>query len=180
MDAANLMQILTAMASPSAVTTLQFYGLVFLLGSFTVASLSDIKRMAAQKEFAEVWVAFALLAFCYDFIRLGETEIVVFAAKWVMIMLFAVLSWKYFGMILSLSEMDLAAACAAMSLLNPMYIAAYYLLLVLFKIMLRPILGRFGDGIGMPFLPVVLIATGIMLFAARASDIITLITGMKG
>jgi len=177
MDAANLIQILTAMASPSAVTSIQFYGLVFLLGSFTVASLSDLKRMAAQKEFAEVWVAFCFLAFCYDFIRLGETEPVIFAAKWAMILLFAVLSWKYLGIILSLSEMDLAAACAAMSLLNPLYIAGYYVLLVLFKIILRPILGRFGDGIAMPFLPVVLIATGIMLFAARLADIITFLKG---
>ena len=41
------------------------YGLFFLLGSFTVASLSDLRRMSAQSEFLHVWVlaAVALAAF---------------------------------------------------------------------------------------------------------------------
>jgi len=146
----------------------QFYGFLFLLGSFTVASLSDLKRMAAQKEFAEVWVLFTLVFLGYDFYRLSGIPLAVFAVKWSMIIVFAVFSWRFFGIILSLSEMDLTAACAAMALMNPIYILAYYVLLVFLRILLKPILGRFGDGISMPFLPVILTATTLILLISRA------------
>ena len=33
-------------------------GLAFLLGSFTVATLSDLRRLSAQREFVEVWWLF--------------------------------------------------------------------------------------------------------------------------
>ena len=46
---------LTTSLTTVADITLQTYGLVFLLGSLTVASLSDLRRLAAQKDFAEVW-----------------------------------------------------------------------------------------------------------------------------
>jgi hypothetical protein len=149
------------------VEQLQFYGFLFLLGSFTVASLSDLKRMAAQKEFAEVWVLFALVFLGYDFYRLASIPIEVFIAKWSMIIIFAVFSWRFFGVILSLSEMDLTAACAAMALMNPVYILGYYITLVFLKIIFRPILNRFGDGISMPFLPVILMATTLILLIAK-------------
>lgn len=155
----------------SQVSEIQLYGLVFLLGSFTVASLSDVKRMAAQREFSEVWLAFTAMAFAYDFYRLsGGIQIGVFTAKWSMILLFALFSWRYFGIILSLSEMDITAACAAMSLLTPLYLAFYYLLLVLTNVLLKPLLGRFGDGISTPFLPVVLAATVITLTAVKVAS----------
>ena len=54
----------------SPYTAVQLYGLVFLIGSLTVASLSDLRRMAAQKDFAEVWVVFTAAFFAYDFYRL--------------------------------------------------------------------------------------------------------------
>jgi len=37
-----------------ALSTFQLYGLIFLLGSFTVATLSDLKRMSAQRELLEI------------------------------------------------------------------------------------------------------------------------------
>lgn len=149
-------------------SNIQFYGFLFLLGSFTVASLSDLKRMAAQKEFAEVWLLFTLAVFVYDFYRLsGEVYLSVFVVKWSIIGLFALFSWKYFGVILSLSEMDLTAACAVMSLLNPLFILTYYLLLVFIKLLLKPFLNKFGDGISTPFMPVILAATVAILFTVR-------------
>jgi len=149
------------------VDQLQFYGFLFLLGSFTVASLSDLKRMAAQKEFAEVWVLFTLVFLGYDFYKLSSMPIEAFIVKWSMIIIFAIFSWKYFGVVLSLSEMDLTAACAAMALMNPALIAAYYIALIFFKILLKPILNNFGDDISIPFLPVILTATTAVLLLAR-------------
>jgi hypothetical protein len=171
MDAQTLIAAAHGLLFPAAVTGMQFYGLVFLLGSFTVASLSDIKRMAAQKEFAEVWLVFTSLAFTYDFYRLsGGVSIGVFALKWSMIPAFALLSWRYFGIMLSLSEMDITAACAAMSLLTPAYIILYYLLLVSMKFLAKPLLSHFGDGLSTPFLPVVLAATLAVIAAVKAAS----------
>ncbi|MFH1126185.1 MAG: hypothetical protein V1703_03590, partial [Candidatus Altiarchaeota archaeon] len=90
MDLQSLYVLASDIMSSTSVGNLQFYGFLFLLGSFTVASLSDLKRMAAQKEFAEVWLLFTLAAFLYDFYRLsGSAYIDVFAVKWVMIGIFA-------------------------------------------------------------------------------------------
>src|SRR5262249_38676771 len=37
---------------------MQQFGLAFLLGSFTVATWSDLKRLSAQREFVEIWLLF--------------------------------------------------------------------------------------------------------------------------
>lgn len=176
MDAQTLTATVHGLLFPAAVSGIRLYGLVFLLGSFTVASLSDVKRMAAQKEFAEVWLLFTALAFVYDFYRLsGGIAVGVFIAKWSMMLVFALLSWRYFGIILSLSEMDITAACAAMSLLTPGYIILYYLLLVFMNVLTKLILSRFGDGISTPFLPVVLTATVAILAVVKAAPTLTAI-----
>jgi len=173
MDVQTVMQQVFELASYTPANSLQFYGFLFLLGSFTVASLSDIKRMAAQKEFAEVWLVFIAAVFLYDFYRISEIHVGFFAVKWLSIGLFALLSWRYIGLVLSLSQMDVTAACAVMSLLSPLLIVVYYFLLVFFNILLKPILKRFGDGISMPFMPVVFAATVVMLMIARLPDVLT-------
>ena len=38
----------------------QQFGLAFLLGSFAVATWSDLKRLSAQREFVEIWILFLL------------------------------------------------------------------------------------------------------------------------
>jgi len=168
MDAQSIAGFLAQIFSFQELATLQFYGFLFLMGSLTVASLSDLKRMAAQREFAEVWLLFSLAAFAYDFLRLsGGLQPNVFFVKWLMIGLFALVSWRYFGFILSLSEMDLTAACAALSLLSPLLMVAYYLLLLSLNLLMKPFLKRFGDGISIPFLPVILAASLAVLLVAR-------------
>ena len=168
----DVQTFLTALTSMEQISDLHFYGLLFLLGSFTVASLSDLKRMAAQKEFAEIWILFTMVFFGYDFYRLsGEMPLTLFMVKWTLIMLFALFSWKLFGFILSLSFMDLAAACAVMSLLNPQFILTYYVILLLSNLLLKPFLRKSGDRISIPFMPVILISTIIILVPVRLVDL---------
>jgi hypothetical protein len=45
---------------------MQQFGLAFLLGSFTVATWSDLKRLCAQREFVEIWLLFALAMLGHD------------------------------------------------------------------------------------------------------------------
>src|SRR5437667_5749334 len=44
----------------------QQFGLAFLLGSFAVATWSDLKYLAAQREFLEVWLFFLGCVLIYD------------------------------------------------------------------------------------------------------------------
>ena len=45
---------------------IQLHALVFLLGSLSVSALSDIRRLAAQADFSEVWIGFAAAMFAVD------------------------------------------------------------------------------------------------------------------
>ncbi len=56
-----------------ALSQFQLYGLIFLLGSFSVATLSDLKTMTAQREFMEVWILFILAFLAYD-VYIGYTH----------------------------------------------------------------------------------------------------------
>ena len=108
-------------------TTAQIYGLFFLLGTFTVASLSDFKRLSAQQEFFEVWLGFVVIMFLYDTYTKNDPNIL--ALKWILIAGFAVLSSRKIGKIFSLAKADVAAISAAAALLNPFYIVIYYIIL---------------------------------------------------
>ncbi|MFH0861205.1 MAG: hypothetical protein V1921_08380 [Candidatus Altiarchaeota archaeon] len=143
---------------------IQILGLVFLLGSLTVAALSDIRRMSAQRDFAEVWAAYTLVVLLYDAVTYsGEMMVIV---KWLMIVAFFVIVTKFLGNRVSLSIMDLAAVAAVSSMLSPQLILAYYVILLFSKELLNPLLRKFGDGGAVPFLPVVWLSTvGIAILA---------------
>jgi hypothetical protein len=136
---------------------LQLYGLVFLLGSLTVAALSDLRRMAAQRDFAEVWGVFAAAALFYDTLLLYGTEPFWVGLKWVLVVLFVLLALK--ERVLNVSLMDVAAVSAVASLLDAKTIVVFYAAILVFRALLRPVLSRFGEGGAMPFLPVVLFSS---------------------
>lgn len=139
---------------------IQLYGLIFLMGSFTVASLSDLRRMAAQKDFAEVWALFTLILFSYDIYLLGSVSLLLL--KWSLILAFVLVAVRMSNRV-SISIMDIAAICAAISLLDPLQIITYFVILIVIKGLTSPILRRFGEGDSYPFLPVVWITTAILL-----------------
>ncbi len=47
----------------------QQLGLAFLLGSFAVATWSDLKYLAAQREFLEVWLVFLVVVLIHDAVQ---------------------------------------------------------------------------------------------------------------
>lgn len=137
----------------------QQFGIAFLLGSFTVATLSDIKHLAAQREFLEVWLLFllAVLVFeAYD-VHAGKRAGEAMALKWGLIALLSLLSLRRVGVLFRLAPGDVAALAAAASLLAPTPILVLYgLAKVLDWVAQRLIVP--GRPV-YPFMPVVSLAT---------------------
>ena len=145
----------------------QQFGLAFLLGSFTVATWSDLKRLSAQREFVEIWLLFvlAILAFdAYHFNR-GEAEpsALSVGVKWGLIALLSLLSLRRVGVLFALAPADVAALAAAASLLPPLHVILFYALAKLLTLGFGPVLGR-GRPVW-PFMPVVSLATLAILAA---------------
>jgi len=131
----------------------QLYGLVFLLGSLSVAALSDLRRMAAQRDFAEVWGVFTLAALAYDVYTLADVDPTMLALKWALIAGFVLITLK--EQALNIALMDAMAVVAVASLLAPLEVLGFYALVLVFRLLLAPILSVFGDAGAKPFLPVV-------------------------
>ncbi len=106
----------------------QQLGLAFLLGSFAVATLSDLKHRSAQREFLEVWLLFLLgvLGFeIYD-LHAERTALSAFVVKWGLIAVLSLLSCRQVGVLFRLARGDVAALAAAASLLTPTPILILY------------------------------------------------------
>src|SRR5204862_3605100 len=72
----------------------QQFGLAFLLGSFAVATLSDLKRLSAQREFLEIWLLFSVAILLFDGYHAYYAPVwpAGLIAKWVLIAIFSILS----------------------------------------------------------------------------------------
>ena len=142
----------------------QQFGLAFLLGSFSVATWSDLKRLSAQREFVEIWLLFiaAILAFDVYHAYQGEASTPIVGIKWGLIALFSILSVKWVGWLFALAPADVAALAAAASLLPPVHIVLFYVVAKLLALLLGPLLAR-GRPVW-PFMPVVSLAT-LAIFA---------------
>jgi len=151
-------------------TPIQIYGLVFLLGSFTVSSLSDFRRMAAQKDFAEVWILFTLGGFIYDIIIMSNTSPLGLLIKWGFILFFAVVASNP-KLYLRLSIMDVAAIAALFSMLNLIELGLAAILLAVLNEVMTPLLKHYGQGAAYPFLPVVWLVN-LIIIILEASGLI--------
>jgi hypothetical protein len=147
----------------------QQLGLAFLLGSFAVATWSDLKRLSAQREFLEIWLAFLAGMVAFDVYEVRVSARVpwqVAALKWGLIALFSLFSFERLPLpyrLFRLAPADVAALAAAASLLNPVPIVLYYLAAKLLGKLLGPVLRR---GKYFPFMPVVSLATvGVLAVA---------------
>ena len=94
---------------------IQLYALAFLLGSFSVATLSDIKRMSAQSEFVSVWAIIAIGLFVIDVYLVGTDKLAwdIFGLKWILIVVFSLLSHERVGVYFHLATGDVVAMMAA-------------------------------------------------------------------
>lgn len=144
----------------------QLLGLAFLLGSFTVATLSDLKRLSAQREFLEAWVLFTVGVFAYDVFTVWQAGWALWqvtAAKWGLISVLGVLSWQKVGVVFRLARADVFACTAAAALLAPLLVIGFWLVLKVVAAGLRPLLAR-GKG-HWPFMPVVTVSVIVVMAA---------------
>src|SRR5258707_15387484 len=87
----------------------QQFGLAFLLGSFAVATLSDLKRLSAQRELLEIWLLFLVVILGLDVYEAGVSQSVAWqriAVKWGLIALFSLLSFRQVGVLFQLAFGD--------------------------------------------------------------------------
>lgn len=140
------------------------YGLFFLLGSFVVASVSDIKHLSAQREFMDVWWAFAVLLFILQWGLSDWSPSGPLILKWVLVVVFAIVSHSIVGWWLRVATADVAAIVAATMLLPPGLVILFMLGLKLLSYPAAWLLARGKNAY--PFLPVVTIVT--VLFVAGA------------
>lgn len=138
-------------------------GLAFLLGSFVVATLSDLKRLSAQREFLEVWVLFVLGVLVWDVVQAGRRDWELWqvpALKWGLILVLGVLSWQKVGPIFRLARADVFACAAAAALLTPVLVVGFWVVLKVLAMVLGPMLAR-----GRPYWPFMPVVTGATVIA---------------
>ncbi|MCK5038099.1 MAG: hypothetical protein KAS16_03270 [Thermoplasmata archaeon] len=137
----------------------QLYGLIFLIGSFTVATLSDLKYMKAQSEFVEVWVLALIVFLAIDIWRWDSLDQNQAIAKWILIFIFMPLAHHSFGILFKLARGDVFACAAVMALMSPALIIVFIIILKVADLLFRPILRGFGSHNAYPFMPVVMAGT---------------------
>jgi hypothetical protein len=142
----------------------EVYGLFFLLGSFAVATLSDVKHMSAQREFMDVWWAFAAVILGVQLYAADFAPSAAFFVKWALVVLFSVLCHRLVGAWLRLATADVAACVAAAALFPPLLVVAYFVLL---KVLAWPAAWLLARGKpAYPFMPVVTVATLLVISLA--------------
>jgi len=148
----------------------EVYGLFFLLGSFVVASVSDVKHLSAQREFMDVWWAFAAVMLVVELWVAEWRPTAPLVAKWVLVALFGILSHRAIGLWLRLATADVAACVAAAMLLPPGLVLAFFLLLKLVAWPAARVLARGKPAY--PFLPVVTVVAVLFVAAAFLTNVV--------
>jgi prepilin signal peptidase PulO-like enzyme (type II secretory pathway) len=153
------------------------YGLFFLLGSFTVASLSDIRRMSAQSEFLHIWVLALLGLFVLDVYLISSIQADRFAFKWAAVAVLSLMSFRGVGVLFKLEWGDVAAIAAVCGLLSALMVPIFFIILIGCNVVLVPALRKFGKGNAYPFMPVVTAATLVAIPAASYLQTLNLVLG---
>jgi len=148
----------------------ELYGLFFLLGSFAVATLSDIKHMSAQREFMDVWWAVAVVLLAVQLWQSDLRPAWPLVAKWFLVVLFALASHRRLGLWLRLATADVAACVAAAMLLPPGLVIAFFALLKLLAWPMSRLLARGKPAY--PFMPVISLATIALLAVAFLAGVV--------
>lgn len=153
------------------ISSIQVYLLWFLLGSFTVATLSDLKHMSAQKEFLQIWVLFVVVMFATDLYYHYHLDrnTVYLMVKWGLIFVFLPV---YFHYIRRIAWADISAKMAACSLFSPLFIVVFIVFIRIVDQTTRRLWQKWGRGKSYPFMPVIffttLILTAISIFVFKS------------
>jgi len=137
----------------------QELSLAFLLGTYAVATLSDLRHLSAQREFVEVWVLFVACLFAFDLVEHYRGHLVtqMLVIKWGLIGVLSVMSLRPVGWLFSLAIGDVAALAATASLLRPTLILLFYFIAKVLAVLVGKYLSR--GRTAYPFMPVVTLAT---------------------
>ncbi|MHB8585642.1 MAG: hypothetical protein ACYDDF_07385 [Thermoplasmatota archaeon] len=147
-------------------STPQVDALFFLLGSFVVASLSDLRHLSAQREFAEVWAVISGLLLILDVWNHQFNLDLDFGIKWGLVIALAILSFEKVGLLFRLAPADVLAIAAAASLLSASLVIVFAVVLKLVSWPAERVLAKKGSAY--PFLPVVTLATIAVLALGSA------------
>ena len=142
----------------------EVYGLFFLLGSFVVATVSDVKHLSAQREFMDVWWAFAAVMLGVQVYAADFAPPAAFYVKWLLVVVLAALSHRLVGLWLRLATADVAAIVASAALFPPLLVLAYFAALKLLAWPAATLLARGKPAY--PFMPVVTVATLLVISLA--------------
>jgi len=147
---------------------IQLYALSFILGSFSVATLSDLKRMSAQSEFVSVWAIIAIGLFVIDVYLVGTDKLAsdLFGLKWVLIVVFSIISHERVGLFFRLATGDVVAMMSAVAIMGPLGVIIFYVLVKLVDYITRPAWRSFGTESAYPFMPSIFLTTAIVLIAS--------------
>ena len=147
---------------------IQLYALSFLLGSFSVATLSDLKRMSAQSEFVSVWAIIAIGLFIIDVYLVGTDKLAwdIFGLKWVLIVVFSLLSHERVGVYFQLATGVVVAMMSAAAIMGPVDVVIFYILVKVVDWITRPIWKSFGTETAYPFMPPIFLTTAIVLIVS--------------
>jgi uncharacterized membrane protein len=147
---------------------IQLYALSFLLGSFSVATLSDLKRMSAQSEFVSVWAIIAIGLFIIDVYLVGTDKLAqdIFGLKWVLVVAFSILSHERVGLYFRLATGDVVAMMSAAAIMGPLGVVIFYILVKVVDYVTRPIWKSFGTESAYPFMPSIFLTTAVVLSAS--------------
>lgn len=148
----------------------EVYGLFFLMGSFAVATLSDVKHMSAQREFMDVWWVFAAVILAIQAWASGLAPTGPLVLKWIFVVALAFASHRRVGLWLRLATADVAAATAAAVLLSPGLVLAFWLLLKAISYPAAALLARGRQAY--PFMPVIAAATLLIVGGAVLGGVI--------
>ena len=149
-------------------TPAQQLALAFVLGSFAVATWSDLKHLSAQREFLEVWLLLLAGALALDVysVRWGGAPPEGRVLKWLLIAGLSLLSLRGVGVLFRLAPGDVAALATAAALLTPALVVLLYLAAKALALVLGPLLARGRPFY--PFMPVVSLATLAVLAVGLA------------
>ncbi len=134
------------------------YGLFFLLGSFTVAALSDVRRLSAQSEFLEVWLAVVAVLLLWDIYQLRVEPADRFALKWGATIVLCVFSHERVGVLFKLAKGDVSAMAAVCGLLSPLLVFVFFIILKVVDVVMKPAMRSYGNDGAYPFMPVVTVS----------------------
>lgn len=146
-----------------ALTLLADYLLMFMLGSYTVATMDDLKRMSASVSFTYLWGVVALIAGVVFYFT-DQSQLIHRAV--ITVIVFVLMRTRIIPFFRSkVAWGDFLAVLPLVFLFDPLWFAAFFLLMVLFdKVVLKLVYVHLLNKRAYPFMPAITIPLALITF----------------